>query len=89
MNTINNTEFLRLFDCDGASILLKADKQLTNGDIFRIKEVIINVKFPNGKIREDEWQFDEIVNEIVEKCRAELNIDFIILPFSEIINIEI
>lgn len=66
---------IRLSDCDGYTASLLTEKELTYGDIDRIRNIAVDIKFPNGKMRE-EWQFDEIVEEIIELCNSKLGIKF-------------
>lgn len=68
--------YIRLSDCDGVTVILATDKELTYGDVDRVRNIAVDVKFPNGEMREDEWQFDELVDEIIEKCKTDLDIEF-------------
>lgn len=66
---------IRLSDCDGYTESFSTEKDLTYEDIYRIRNIIVDVKFPNGKMRGD-WQFYEIVEEIIELCNSKLGIKF-------------
>ncbi len=68
--------YIRLSDCYGVNVILATDKELTNGDVERVRSIAVDVKLPSGEMREDEWQFDELVDEIVEKCKTDLDIEF-------------